>query len=307
MTKVKRVVVEKIILDTKMEKLGNTFVKPSQIKKIINEDTDVYTKDGKLLLKFRKNKLDKKNLTAFYDATSAFTNSNKTRNRGSSQGSKNKSIRYNVPIKSAIIGYFDTWTPHHKFVFKQKGIKTPLSVRETRFSSNYPEKMKHTEPLIKEIDKLYKRLLPEYYKKQIKKARQTQFKIANTSFTTITTNINFKTSIHKDRGDDIDGFGNLAVIQRGEYSGGETCLPQYGIGVNVREGDVLFMDVHEWHGNLPIKFKTPTAVRMSIVCYLRTDIWKKTKDKSKDFKQRHLKTIKRLFGSTETKKTRKKY
>jgi hypothetical protein len=303
----KKVVVEKLITDNKMIKLGNTFVKPSQIKQIINEDADVYTNDGRLLLKFRKNKIDKKNTNNFYEATYNYTVSNTSKNRGNTSGSKNKSIRANEPIKSSIIGYFDKWAPNHKFFFKQNGIKTPLAVRETSFNSKYPEKMKRAEPLIKQIDKLYKQLLPEYYKKQIKKARQTEFKIAHTSFTTITTNINFKTSIHKDRGDDIDGFGNLTVIQRGEYSGGETCLPQYGIGVNVREGDILFMDVHEWHGNLPTKFATPSAVRMSIVCYLRTDIWKKTKDLPKNFKVRHLKSIKRIFGRTETKKkTRKK-
>jgi hypothetical protein len=37
-----------------MEKLGNTKITPSQIKMIITEDADIYTKEGKLLLKFRK-------------------------------------------------------------------------------------------------------------------------------------------------------------------------------------------------------------------------------------------------------------
>ena len=301
----KEIIVEKIISDNKMLQLGNTFVKPSQINLIVNEDVDVYTKDKKLLLRFRKNLISKQKLDDFYDATYNYTVSNTSKNRGSAQGSQTKSVKHNKPIKSAIIGYFDKWAPNHKHYFKQHGIQTPISVRETSFNSTYPDKMKKAESLIKEIDKLYKQLLPENYKKQIKKARQTHFKIANTSFTTVTTNINFRTSIHKDKGDDIDGFGNLAVIQRGSYSGGETCLPQYGIGVNVREGDILFMDVHEWHGNLPTKFETPNAVRMSIVCYLRTDIWKKTKGKTKYFKERHLKTIRRYFGKIKTRITKK--
>lgn len=301
----KEIIVEKIISDNKMLQLGNTFVKPSQINLIVNEDVDVYTKDRKLLLRFRKNLISKQKLDDFYDATYNYTVSNTSKNRGSAQGSQKKGVKYNKPIKSAIIGYFDKWAPNHKHYFKQHGIQTPISVRETSFNSTYPDKMKKAELLIKEIDKLYKQLLPEHYKKQIKKARQTHFKIANTSFTTVTTNINFRTSIHKDKGDDIDGFGNLAVIQRGSYSGGETCLPQYGIGVNVREGDILFMDVHEWHGNLPTKFETPNAVRMSIVCYLRTDIWKKTKGKTKHFKERHLKTIRRYFGKIKTRITKK--
>ena len=298
----KRLVVEKIISDVRMDKLGNTFVRPSQIHTIINENIDIYTTDGRLLLKFRKNKLNKQNTEQFYNATYNFTSSNVSRNRGSSQGSKKKCLKHNVPIKSAILGYFDKWAPNHKMYFKQQGIKTPLSVRETRFSSEYPEKMRSAERLIKEINTWYKQLLPEFYKKQIKKANQTEFKIAKTAFTTITVNINFKTSIHKDKGDDGEGFGNLTVIQKGDYSGGETCLPQYGIGVNVREGDILFMDVHEWHGNLPTKFKSPTSIRMSVVCYLRTEIWRKTKDKPRNFKKRHLKTIKRILNNKKTRK-----
>lgn len=35
--------------------------------------------------------------------------------------------------------------------------------------------------------------------------------IKDTAFTT--TNINFKTRLHKDRGDDDEGFGNLVVIE----------------------------------------------------------------------------------------------
>ena len=78
------------------------------------------------------------------------------------------------------------------------------------------------------------------------KSRKMKFKIKGTSFTTVTTNVNaLPPKIHKDKGDDEEGFGNLAVIENGEYSGGGTCLPQYGVGFDVRSGDVLFMDVHE--------------------------------------------------------------
>lgn len=46
--------------------------------------------------------------------------------------------------------------------------------------------------------------------------------IINTAFTTITTNVNFKTRLHKDRDD--EGFGNLIVIEDGKYEGSETCF-----------------------------------------------------------------------------------
>ena len=86
----------------------------------------------------------------------------------------------------------------------------------------------------------------------------------------------------------------MVVIEKGEYTGGETCYPQYGIGVNVREGDVLFMNVHEWHGNLPIVKEDKNVERMSIVCYLRKNVWLRTRGKSKKFLHKHLKSIKNI-------------
>lgn len=284
--------VDKLIADDKMETLKNSNVKPSQIELIINDDADVYTQDGKLLLRFRKNKLTINKVNEFYDNIIKFAQT-KTNNRGSTSGSKTKNIWNNPKIMTNIIGYFDTFSPKQKYLLKQQG-KQILNVRETRFNMDNPEKFKKMVPLIKEIDEYYEKYIPDNYVKQKKKANQTPFKISNTSFTTITTNVNFQTTIHKDKGDDSEGFGNLAVIEKGRYSGGETCLPQYGIGVNVRTGDILYMDVHEWHGNLPIKLIDKNAIRLSIVCYLRYNIWEKTKHKTKKFMIKHNKTIKNL-------------
>ena len=58
---------KKKIPDNKVDKLGNTFVKPKQISLIINHDADVYNEEGQLLLKFRKNKLKKHHINSFYD------------------------------------------------------------------------------------------------------------------------------------------------------------------------------------------------------------------------------------------------
>ena len=284
--------VDKLITDDKMETFKNSNVKPSQIELIINDDADVYTQDGKLLMRFRKNKLTKNKVNDFYDNIIKFAQT-KTNNRGSTSGSKNKNIWNNPKIMTNIIGYFDTFSPKQKYLLKQQG-KRILNVRETRFNMDNPEKFKKMVPLIKEIDEYYEKYIPDNYVKQKKKANQTPFKISNTSFTTITTNVNFQTTIHKDKGDDSEGFGNLAVIEKGRYSGGETCLPQYGIAVNVRTGDILYMDVHEWHGNLPIKLIDKNAIRLSIVCYLRYNIWEKTKHKTKKFMIKHNKTIKNL-------------
>lgn len=297
--------VDKEIKDKDMKNLQNTFVKKNQIHTIIDEDADVFTKEGRLLLRFRKNKIDKKLSEDFYKNTYDFTRKNTSKNRGSSSGSTKKNINENKPVMSAIIGYFDKWAPNHKANFKRLNIKYPVEVRETMFSRQNPIKFKKIFPFIQKINNLYKHLIPENFKKQNKKAKQTEFKIPKTAFTTITTNVNFQTSIHTDKGDDVEGFGNLSVIEKGRYKGAETCLPQYGIGVNVREGDILFMDVHEWHGNLPIEKIDDDAIRMSVVCYLRKNVWLRTKGKSKSFKDKHLKTLKNIKNKAKKNKTKK--
>jgi hypothetical protein len=197
-----------------------------------------------------------------------------------------------------IVGYFDSLGPSQKMLLKKHGIKLNPAVRETRFNMLYPDKFKMLIPLIREIDTYYEKIVPDHYKRQHRKAKQTYFKIADTAFTTVTTNVNYKTTIHTDRGDDAEGFGNLVVIERGKYTGGETCFPQYGIGVNVRTSDVLFMDVHEWHGNLPIRLENKDAVRLSIVCYLRHRLWQKTRGKSKKFMKKHIATYRNLHDQT---------
>ena len=122
-------------------------------------------------------------------------------------------------------------------------------------------------------------------------------KIPDTSFSTVTINRNFRTALHRDAGDFREGFGNLTVIEQGAYHGGYTVFPQFGLGLNLRSGDFVAMDVHQWHSNTPIyetdedkqhnetiesDFKDNPEVgtvglyqkytRISFVCYLREKI-----------------------------------
>jgi hypothetical protein len=285
---------EKDYDDNQLLKYMNKKIKREHIKTIIDHDADVYNTEGKLLLRFRKNKLSTKNIQEFYDNAIDFA-LNTSSNRGSATGSKKKNIYENPKVMSNIIGYFDRLSPIQKFIFKKQGKPLPLiQVRETRFLQDYPDKYKKLIPLIKEIDKYYKQFVPEQYAKQKKKANQTPFRISDTAFTTITTNVNYQTTIHTDKGDDIEGFGNLAVIEHGKYTGGETCFPQYGVGVDVRMGDIIYMDVHQPHGNLPIILENKDAKRLSIVCYLRKGIWDKTKGKTKKFMIKHNATMKNI-------------
>lgn len=281
--------------NNKLSKVLNKKLKRSDITDFIDDDADVFTEEGKLLLRFRKNKLNKENVDKFYENIIDFAVI-PTSNRGSASGSKSKNVYDNPKIMSNIVGYFDKLSPKQKAKIRDSGNKSPkITVRETRFLADYPDKFQKMVPLIKEIDHYYKTLVPDNYAKQKKKANQTPFRIADTSFTTVTTNVNYQTTVHTDKGDDEEGFGNLAVIEHGKYKGGETCFPQYGIGVDIRTGDILYMDVHQPHGNLPIELESKDAKRLSIVCYLRRRIWDQTKGKTKKFMVRHNKTMKRLI------------
>jgi len=294
--------VKKNFDDEKMEKKMNTFLKRDNIDTIITDDADVYGEDGKLLLRFRKNVLPREHVDAFYDNVINFAK-NKSGLRASASGSKKMGYS-DKKVMSNIFGYFDTWSPGQKAVFKKRGKTPSVTVRECRFNMDYPEEYKKTIPLIKDIDELYAKMTPEQYKIQRRMANQTHFKIPGTSFTTVTTNVNYTTTVHQDVGDCVDGFGNLVVIEKSEgsepgkgYEGAETCFPQYGIGVDVRTGDVLFMDVHQPHANLPMIKKDEDAIRLSIVCYLRTNVWLRTKNRTRRFYETHNRTVRNLRSS----------
>jgi len=285
-------IVRKKISDEDMLLLKNTFITPSQIDKIIHKDATVYTEDNKLLFIFKKKQITGGQL--FYNLTAQYVKSHPSTNRGSATGSNSLNVSSNPKTNTAILGYFDKWSPTQKKTFRINNIPLPLEVRETHYTSNHSDKFKQLFPYINQINTLYKTYLPDFYKKQIKKTNEIFYKIDKTAFTTITVNINYQTTIHKDTGDDEEGFGNLTVIEKGNYTGGEICFPQYGIGIDLREGDILFMNVHEWHANLPMKFEKG-AERMSVVCYLRKKIWERTRNKSEKFMKQHTKKTKKIL------------
>ena len=165
--------------------------------------------------------------------------------------------------QSNIIGYFDR--PDRNL-----GKNAPLC-RTTAFTGQQTQKWKNVIPLIKSIDKQFKILVPDRYKAQYKRAQLTPFVIPKTSFSTLTINYNWRTALHKDAGDLKEGFGNLVVLEEPnkKYKGGYTGFPQYGVCVNVKNGDFLAMDVHEWHCNTKIISIDKDYTRLSLVAYLR--------------------------------------
>lgn len=294
---IKHYIVKKDYSDEALEKKLGSKLTNKSISNIIDHDADVFTEEGKLLLRFRKNVLPQKNVEQAYDNLIAFAK-NKTSTRGTTsatpKGMRNPGT--NVPIMSNIIGYFDKWTIGQKHIFKTLGIKPPFNVRVSSFTAKYPDKWDKVIPLVQDIDRMYKKLAPSHHKKQYKMADETAYRICGTSFTTVTTNVNLQTACHTDSGDFKEGFGNLVVIEKGKYKGGYTVFPQYGVGVDVRTGDFLAMDVHQVHGNTKMIPLSKDAIRMSLVSYLREDVHKKSKGTGPDHIKKNINTMQRIHA-----------
>ena len=215
-----------------------------------------------------------------------FVNPGKFRTRfmSSVSGKFSKQATSNLS-PSNIIGYYDK--PDRNL----KGKGAPC--RLTAFNRDYPELWEQTLPFLKECDNMFKKLTPGPYQLQYNRANETpDFSIEDTAFSTVTINYSWRTALHKDAGDFQEGFGNLIVLEDhnnpNEYKGCYTGFPQYGVAMNVRQGDFAAMDVHEWHCNTgfnPVdgsevggKWKENDVQnnwyfnRLSVVCYLRENM-----------------------------------
>jgi hypothetical protein len=298
---VKEVIVKKMMRDRDIEGKVADYFDISHYKYTVTCDTDCYRLDenGKkhLLLKFRKKVLPihlcKIGMTNLKKAAM-----HKHDNRGASAGKidvkkmpkyANDPSKFHGESKFRILGYYSKSTG--KFVNNSLGNQSTSNIigyfdkrdrnlgknappcRTTAFTSQQFDKYKKVVPLIKAIDAQFKRLIPDRYRDQYKRARQTpKFAIPGTSFSTVTINYNWRTALHKDAGDFKGGYGNLVVLEDGKYEGGETGFPQYGVCVDVRQGDFLAMDVHEWHCNTKLKAITKDYTRLSMVAYLRENM-----------------------------------
>ena len=293
------------------EKEGEYF-SSDDLELIIDEDADVYTDDNELLFKLRKKVIPesvcKKAVISFKDFSKK-----KHENRGASAGILNRNKMSNYIGTFINPGKFRT-----KFVSSISGIESkqatsnlsPSNIagfydrpdrnlkgkgspcRLTAFNRDFPDLWENSLPFIKHCDLQFKKLVPDKYKKQRERADLTKsFCINNTSFSTITLNYSWQTALHRDAGDYKEGFGNLIVLEDhtnpNTYSGCYTCFPQYKIGINVRQGDFLAMNVHEWHCNTPLIPMNKTILgkwnqteinnlwylnRLSVVCYLRDNM-----------------------------------
>ena len=310
--KINEYIVTKKITDESIKKKEAHYFSTKDFDLILNENADVYYyENGKkhTLLKFRKNVIPKEFsddvFEAFHKASLI-----KHDNRGASAGllDRKKLPNYvgklvNTNSRGFRTGYIGKFTKKkHKTLvsnYAQSNIvgyydkadrnlgKGAPPCRLTSFTEKQVKKWKQSLPFIKEMDKWFKELNPEEYQKQRQRAKANDFHIKGTAFSTITINNNWQTALHIDDGDCKEGFGNLCVVEKGNYEGGYTGFPQFSVAVNVRTGDYLSMDVHQWHCNTPLKGENFN--RLSLVAYLRDGMKKCPK------KNRNTKKIKKII------------
>ena len=139
-------------------------------------------------------------------------------------------------------------------------------------------------PVFERINHELRYSVPHRWQRQQQAAQATHpdWLIPGTVFTTVTVNNTYSTGVHQDAGDLPEGFSTLAVARRGDYRGGHLVLPRYRVAFDLRDGDLLMFDAHEWHGNTemwcphqphPLARPCPHGCeRISLVTYFRTKV-----------------------------------
>lgn len=265
--------IKRVLSEEKASLLKGKFLDESYIKhQIIREDTDAYDLNGNMLFRFRKGVIPIEVLKMGVDNFKYSIE--KTDGRGITSGSSHKRIRKDGSVSKITVG--------NKVLSGNVGFMDSNAMvsycRMTAFGRNHFEKFENGIPFVKHIDNLYKELCPNHYETQKMYAEATNksYVIDDTVFTTVTVNQDFRTACHQDSGDLPDGFGNLIAYREGDWGGCYFTLPEFGVAIELENTDVLFVDVHKWHGNTAFKNFDPKKgdKRISFVLYYRENMIK---------------------------------
>jgi hypothetical protein len=283
------ITVKQILNQEQIDNLEGKYLDETYIHHLVETDTMVLKPDGSPLAVFIKNCIPA-NLAkdAYYSLRKAVS---KTNNRGMASGELPKDLKVGDKYDGVTVGKI---LGNRFMVLKKDGTlsNSPIAksvdsgiigyadrypripyCRTTAFTYNNFDLYKKALPYIQYISKLFQKHLPDRFENQKKQWELTNedFRMPDTVFSTVTVNRNFRTACHYDAGDLLEGFGNLAVLSTGEYDGGYTVLPKYGVAVNVKNCDLALFDVHELHGNTEFRSKKPFE-RISVVCYFRKNM-----------------------------------
>jgi len=283
MESVKKYKVQPIMTVEQSDLLAGIHLKAEHCGTLFTTSVDVYDKEtGKCLAKFRKGVIPPDIQLSAYNAL--LPAATITDNRGiagglHSEGSTKRNLVKDGKYGGRMVRKSDGKISKQRRAnevfsglagYYERSVRFPYC-RLTAFNRHHLEKFEKAMPIINLVNEYYSKLMPYEYGLQKEMAENTSsdFVIGDTAFTTLTVNKNWQTAVHKDQGDYRFGFGNLLALRKGTFSGGWLCLPRWGIGFDLQNGDLLLMDVHQWHGNTPIVLEDKNAVRLSLVMYYR--------------------------------------
>jgi hypothetical protein len=234
-----------------LEKMLGKIVTDDEYDTLITGPARVLKPDGKPLAVYLPGALEDALLDSTYDTLHSLKQL-QTDNRRLASGSvavKDGTRERSKLVASGIIGSFDA-SPRFQYC------------RLTAWTAKEIEKYGALAPLFQSIAAHFAEHVPDRYAAQMRFVNQTHpdWIIADTPFSTITVNNTYPTGVHTDAGDLDEGFSTLAVIRRGQYSGGRLVFPEYRGAVDMHHGDVLLMDAHEYHGNTALYINDPSCV-----------------------------------------------
>lgn len=137
--------------------------------------------------------------------------------------------------------------------------------------NDIPAALAHTE-LLRDV---YSSIAPEYYQRQLDAIQRIHpyWTIRGTPFSTATVNWCFPTYPHVESGDFKPGLGVITAYYVGACPHSWLVFPRYGVGILVKAGDVLLVDVgNEPHANTAIPEHDgygTTSGRLTTVHYFR--------------------------------------
>lgn len=221
---------------------------------LLKGDADVYKPDGTPLVMLRRRAIPKPLLAQAYPTLHELRKQ-KTDNRGAYAGatrtqavfadgslSKNSRTRdetgKRLLVASAVVGFYD-----------RQGGRFPYC-RQTAFASKEVELWSAALPMIEHVGQLFKKVAPTRWQNQMDEcSRCPDYVIGSGPFTTLTVNNNTAPSAtHTDKGDFKNGLGVISCVRRGSYEGAWLVFPEYGVGADLGDGDVIFFNSHDWHG-----------------------------------------------------------
>ena len=165
---------------------------------------------------------------------------------------------YANPVNSGIAGWYDRYP------------RIPYG-RATSYTEKHFDKFKKSYPYLQHLAKAFAELLPWRYGNQKRASEKIdqRFLVPDTPFSTITVNRNFRTAAHYDPANMDDGFANICVFSNSDkYRGAYLVFPEIGYAVNIRPGDLLFVNnMAGLHGNTELILDDPNAERISIIAF----------------------------------------